>query len=157
VKISAPGMLAHRIFWGGLIAAFVFSSVPFLRGLARKSNGVSHPFHSTDACLQAILGSPNCSEKFVEVFQELGSRKPVLIFARARNETSSFFAMQLAYLAWPHDVSVTFVPGTNCEKQIAALDPAAASALIFCELDAPSWLPPGIHLGNQGTLVRLQQ
>jgi hypothetical protein len=156
VKIPFPSALAHRIFWGGLVAAFVVSSAPFLRGLAQKSDGASRPFYTSDALLQVILENPNCSEKFVEVFQNLPSQKPVFIFARARDHVSSFFALQLAYLAWPHDVRVITVPGTNCEEKIATLNPAAASALVFCKVDVPAWLPPGIRLGNQGAIIRVQ-
>ncbi len=138
------------------MAAFLFvNAPPVLRHLGGKWAGPVQPFHSSDAYLQAVIGSGDASQKIIDLLVDLPKEKPLLIFVRERDSGSSLLGMTLAYLAWPRDVQMVIIPGTDCAEQLAAIAPGSVAALAFCDISPPSWVPLGIRLGAKGRLVRL--
>jgi hypothetical protein len=152
-----PGLLlaTRRVLCAALLTAFLFFSVPtVIRGLGGSWAGPIQPFHSSDAYLQAVTGTPRSSQRVIDLLAGLPAEKPILIFVREKDSGSSLLGMSMAYLAWPHDVQIMGVVGADCSEQLAKVVPGSVSALAFCDLRPPSWIPEGIRLGPEGRLVR---
>jgi hypothetical protein len=145
----------RRLLCAALIGAFVFSAAPtVIRGLGGRWAGPIQPFHSTDAYLQAITGTPDSSQKIMDLLAGLPPKKPIVIFIREKDSAGSLLGMSLAYLSWPHEVRIPSVPGTDCSEQLARIAPGSVAALAFCDLRPPVWIPSGVRLGAEGRLVR---
>jgi hypothetical protein len=146
----------HLILWTGLLVTFLFLSGPIIfRDLTVKSMGPPQPFHSSDAYLQAVTGLPHSSQRFIDLLTDLSLQKPILIFVRESDATGSLLGLSVAYLAWPREVQIITIPGSDCADQLAKLRPASVAALVFCELTPPSWIPSGTRLGPHGRFVKL--
>jgi hypothetical protein len=148
--------MTRRLLCAALLGAFLFFSAPVvIRGLGGPWAGPVQPFHSSDAYLRAITGTPGSSQRVIDLLSGLPVGKPIVIFIRESDSASSLLGMSLAYLSWPRDVQIPAVSGTDCGTQLAGIAPGSVAALAFCGLRPPPWIPAGIRLGSEGWLVRL--
>jgi hypothetical protein len=151
---------ADRLTWirrsicVGIMALLISSSAPSVkRALAGPFPDQIDAFHSSNAYLQAVTGSAHASERIIDVMSALPADKPLLIFEREKDSSSSLLGMALAYLAWPHEVRFETANGGHCDEQLARVAPTSVSAVAFCDLPSPAWVPGGLRLGKAGRLV----
>ena len=138
----------------GLVAILIVSSAPSVkRALAGPFPNRIDAYHSINAYLQAVTGSANASERIIDVMASLPADKPLLIFERENDSSSSLLGMALAYLAWPREVRFETMNGTSCDDQLARIAPSSISGIAFCDLPSPSWIPGGLRLGKAGKLI----
>jgi hypothetical protein len=156
MKIAVVISVLHTLLWGALAAALVCWSMPAVfHAATATSSGPPQPFHSSDAYLQAVIGIPNASEAVTDLLNGLPPQKQILIFIRQDDSSASLLGMSMGYLAWPHDVQVTFLTGPGCAEELAKIRPATVAAILFCNLQPPSWVPAGTRVGRFGIFVRL--
>jgi hypothetical protein len=156
VKIAVVTSVLHALLWGTLAVALVCVSMPAIfRAATATSSGPPQPFHSSDAYLQAVIGVPHASESVNDLLEGLPPQKQILIFIRQDDSAASLLGMSMGYLAWPHDVQVTFLPGPGCSSELAKIQPASVGAILFCNVQPPSWVPAGTRVGRAGLFVRL--
>lgn len=144
----------RRLICAAFLVLFVCASAPsVVRALAGPFPNRVDPFHSSNAYLQAVTGSPNASQRIIDVMDSLPREKPLLIFEREKDSVSSLLGMSLAYLAWPRDVRFETADGGHCDRQLAKIAPNSVGGIAFCDLPAPSWIPGGMRLGRNGKLI----
>jgi hypothetical protein len=157
VRLS-PARVIRCVICAGFIVLFVWSSVPsVMRALAGPFPNRIDAFHSSNAYLQAITGSANASERIIDVMDSLPPEKPLLIFEREKDSSSSLLGMALAYLAWPRDVQIETVVGPRCDQQLARIAPNSISGVAFCDVQPPSWMSGGMRLGQNSKLIAFTQ
>jgi hypothetical protein len=155
---STLATVIRCVICAGIIALFVWSGVPSVRrAFAGPFPNRIDAFHSSNAYLQTVTGSPNASQRIIDVMDSLPPGKPLLIFEREKDSVSSLLGMALAYLAWPHDVRFETVDGPRCDQQLARIAPNSVSGVAFCDVQSPSWIPGGMRLGQNSRLITLAQ
>ena len=156
MKIAVVISVLHKLLWSALAAALVCLSMPAVfRAATATSSGPPQPFHSSDAYLQAVIGVSNASESVTDLLNGLPLQKRILIFIRQDDSSAALLGMCMGYLAWPHDVRVTFLPGPGCAAELAKTQAATVAAILFCNVQPPLWVPAGTRVGRFGIFVRL--
>src|SRR3954452_7672809 len=83
-------MIAGRLAVGALLLFLVYSSAgPVRRALKGEFPKQINAYHSTDAYIQAVTGTPHASQRIIDLMTELPSNKPLLIFEREKDSASS--------------------------------------------------------------------
>lgn len=152
------GKLAHVFVSSGLATAFLFVSTPKIyRGATSYSFQPGKPLHSSDSFLRFGAGAINASGQLIATFASTPASKSVLIFMRKDDMRASLVGMTVAYLAWPHPVRLTEINASNPGAELCAFDPASAAALVFCWVNRPSSIYPGIVLGRALEVVPISR
>jgi hypothetical protein len=138
-------LILHSALWGALGLAFLYLSVPqVVRGILQYSVGPVDSLHSLDLYLPRVSDSPAASQRLLRTLSLLPKDGRVIIFAREKEESSAFLGMAIAYLVWPRKVELIYCNERAAEERLAAIPPASVSALIFCSIKQPAWLPEGM-------------
>jgi hypothetical protein len=146
------------VLWTILVIVFLSISAPTIfRGLAANSLERAQSFHSTDDYLRRLTDVSDASGKILESVVALSSQKPILILMREGDGRSGFLAMTVAYLAWPHEVQITAISSATADHDLAAINPAELSAVVFCRVAPPSWAPAGRWIGDTVKIVPLSR
>ena len=147
----------HARLWGVLFAAFIALSIRTIGpALLENRIGPINPNHSTDTYLSGLTHVPNGSEPFLRIVEKLPSDKSIAILVDAGNSPSEFLGMLVAYLSWPRDVQIVKVRPSTYSDEIEALKRASASAVVFCDLEPPTWVEGATHFGSRITFVPAQ-
>ncbi len=152
-RLTAGSVIRYAIC-AGLVVLFVWSNAhSVIRALAGPLPDRMDAFHSSNAYLQKVTGSPYASQRIIDVMDSLPPEKPLLIFERERDPVSSLLGMTLAYLAWPHEVRFETIDGPRCDQQLGQIAPNSVGGIAFCDIKSPPWIPGGILLGESGKLI----
>ena len=139
----------HAGLWCVLFAIFIALSIPTVGPAVLENKiGPIEPNHSTDSYLRGLTRVQNGSELFGRVMETLPRGKSIAIFVDAGNSPSEFLGMLVAYLSWPRDVRIVQVSPTTYSHELDAIDAAAVSAIIFCNLKPPVWIKNKTSFGS---------
>ena len=153
VHWRAP-LILHSALWGTLTLAFLYFSAPqILRGVVQYSVGPVDSLHSLDLYLPRVSDSPAASQRLLHMLSLLPKDGRVVIFTPEKEEGSAFLGMAIAYLVWPRKIEMICCSEQGIDGRLAAIPPASVSALIFCNVKQPAWLPEGIVCAKGVKLV----
>jgi len=144
----------HAGLWCVLFATFIALSIPTVGpALLENRIGPINPNHSTDSYLSGLTHVANGSDLFVRMLETLPSDKSIAILVDAGNSPSEFLGMLVAYLSWPRDVQIVKVRSSTYAGELEALKRASVGAIVFCDLEPPTWVRGATHFGSRITFV----
>lgn len=148
----------HLGLWVVLFVALICISGPIVGpAIIENRFGSAETNKSIDFYLAALTKVEHGSDKFPDVFQQLGKDGRLIIFTRNGNPQSEFLGMLMAYVSWPREVQLIQVPGDTVDKELVGIKPGMVAGVLFCSVNPPSWLENRKKLGSSIILVPVTQ
>ncbi|MDQ2868066.1 MAG: hypothetical protein M3R59_06610 [Verrucomicrobiota bacterium] len=153
----------HLLLWLGLSAGFLWSTrtIPkrMLTGCdtvvpnaSAAGIGTRDSYHTTDYYLRFYTGSLGASQVLTTAFDGTAPQHPLVVITKGSQTSSVFLGMLMAYLSWPHPVQTLKLDKPKSAFELAQIQPSIVSGLVFCDVDPPASLGPGVPLGRNSTI-----
>ena len=137
------------------LAAFVVIGAPtVLRSVREGYLLPATEFSSTDAYLTKIEANRAFTGMLIGVFHSFPRDRPVLVLYREGDFEGTLIAQLMAYVAWPHDVSLLAVAPHRLPPELQRERLSASNAaLVACHVSLPPGSPPGVSLSPTVTIA----